>query len=276
LTREDILRWHATALRPQDATLVVVGDTTLPEILPLLEKHFGDWQAPAEAAAAAAIPQVPAPSSPRVFLVDQPGAVQANIVAARLLPSSADPKTVAYDMANMVLGGDFTARLNMNLREDKHWSYGARSGAGSALGPRLWTASAPVQIDKTGEAMAEMQREIADFASGRRPASAAEVAGMQKVMTLTLPGAYETGAAVLATLASNALYGRPDDYVFQRKAQIEAMTPEQVNAAARALDAGGLTWLVVGDLSKTRAPVQALHVGDVTVLDADGKPVGAK
>ena len=276
LTRADLQAYHANALRPQDATLVVVGDTTLAEIMPVLEKHFGDWKAAGKANGTAAIAPVAAARKPRVFLVDQPGAVQANIVAAQTLPSSADPMSVQYDMANMVIGGDFTARLNMNLREDKHWSYGARSGAGGAVGPRLWTASAPVQIDKTGEAMAEMHREIADFATGKAPATAEEVEGMEKVLTLTLPGAYETAASVMSTIASNVLYNRPDDYVFKRKAEIEAMTPAQVNAAAKALDPNGLTWLVVGDLSKTEAPVRALNLGEVTVIDADGKPVSKK
>lgn len=276
LTRADLQAYHANALRPQDATLVVVGDTTLAEIMPVLEKHFGDWKAAGKANGTAAIAPVAAARKPRVFLVDQPGAVQANIVAAQTLPSSADPMSVQYDMANMVIGGDFTARLNMNLREDKHWSYGARSGAGGAVGPRLWTASAPVQIDKTGEAMAEMHREIADFATGKAPATAEEVEGMEKVLTLTLPGAYETAASVMSTIASNVLYNRPDDYVFKRKAEIEAMTPAQVNAAAKALDPNGLTWLVVGDLSKTEAPVRALNLGEVTVIDADGKPVAKK
>ncbi|QNN45518.1 insulinase family protein [Thermomonas brevis] len=276
LTRADLQGYHDSALRPQDATLVVVGDTTLAEIVPVLEKHFGDWKAAGKSAASAAIPAAPAQAKPRVFLIDQPGAVQANIFAAQTLPSSGDAKTVQYDMANMIIGGDFTARLNMNLREDKHWSYGARSGAGGAVGQRLWMASAPVQIDKTGEATAEMRREIADYASGKAPAGAEEVDGMKKILTLSLPGAYETASAVMGTISGNVLYGRPDDYVFQRKAEIEAMTPEQVNAAAKALDPNGLTWLVVGDLSKTEAPIRALNLGEVTVLDADGKPVAKK
>jgi predicted Zn-dependent peptidase len=275
LSRADIQQWHAAALRPQDATLVVVGDTNLKTVLPLLEKYFGDWKA-AGSANAAKVPAVAAQPKARVFLVDQPGAVQANIVAAETLPSSTDPNAVQYDMANMVIGGDFTARLNMNLREDKHWSYGARSGAQGAVGPRLWTASAPVQIDKTGESVAEIQRELSDYASGKRPATAEEVAGMKKVMTLTLPGAYETAAAVMNTIASNALYGRPDDYVFKRSAEIDAMTPAQVNTAAKTFGSTGLTWLIVGDLSKTEAPVRALNLGEVTVLDADGKPVVKK
>ena len=109
----------------------MVGDTTLGEIVPVLEKHFGDWKATGSALVSASIPTVAQQKKPRVFLIDQPGAVQANIVAAQLATSSTDPAAVAFDMANMVIGGDFTARLNMNLREDKHWSYGARSGAGS-------------------------------------------------------------------------------------------------------------------------------------------------
>lgn len=276
LSRADLTAWHDRALRPQDATLVVVGDTTLAEILPVLERHFGDWKPAGDASAAAAIPAVAAQPRPRVFLIDQPGAVQATIATADLLPPSSDPNTVEYDMANMVLGGDFTARLNMNLREEKHWSYGAGSGAGDALGPRMWGASAPVQIDKTGEAVAELRREITEFANGTRPASAAEVEGMKKIETLSLPGAYETARAVLGTIASNVLYGRPDDYVFRRKAEVEGMTPAQVNAAAHVFDPNGLTWLIVGDLKQTEAPVRALNIGEVTLLDADGKPVPAK
>ena len=273
LTRDDLVGYHARALRPQDATLVVVGDTTLNEIVPVLERHFGDWKATGNAAAATTIPAVASQKAARVFLVDQPGAVQANIVAAELAPSSKDPASTAFDMANMVLGGDFTARLNMNLREEKHWSYGARSGAGGAVGQRLWTASAPVQIDKTAESVAEIQREIAEFSSGKRGASADEVSGMRKILTLSLPGAYETAASVMGTIGSNVLYGRPDDYVFRRKAEIEAMTPAQVDAAAKALDPKALTWVIVGDLSKTEQVVRALNLGEVTILDADGKPV---
>ncbi len=276
LGRADIQGWHDGRLRPQDATLVVVGDTTLAEIMPVLERHFGDWKPAGVSAAASAIPTVPAQPQPRVFLIDQPGAVQATIVASSLLPPSSDPKSIDYDMANMVLGGDFTSRLNMNLREDKHWSYGAGSGAGGAIGPRLWMARAPVQIDKTGESVAELRREVTAYANGTRPASSAEVESMEKIETLSLPGDFETARAVLGTIASNVLYGRPDDYVFRRKAAIEAMTPAQVNAQAHMFNPAGLTWLIVGDLKQTEAPVRALNIGEVTILDADGKPVPPK
>ena len=133
LTRDDLVAFHQRMMQPAGATLVVVGDTTLAEIVPLLEKHLGSWKV-GSAGGAPAIPAVANARQSRVFLIDQPGAVQANIFAAQLVPSSKDPGAIAFDMANQVFGGDFTARLNMNLREDKHWSYGARSGAASAVG----------------------------------------------------------------------------------------------------------------------------------------------
>ncbi|RZA19245.1 MAG: insulinase family protein [Lysobacteraceae bacterium] len=273
LTRDDLQAYHRGVLRPEGATLVVVGDTTLKEIVPILDKHFGDWKVEGKAIATASIPAAATPSKPRVFLIDQPGAVQANIVAAELVPSSKDAGALAFDMANSVFGGDFTARINMNLREDKHWSYGARSSAGNSVGPRIWTTSAPVQIDKTAESIAEIQREIAEFTSGKRPTTIEELGRQQKGLTLSLPGAYETANAVMGTITSNVLYARPDDYVFKRKAEIEGITPAQVDAAAKTLDPGKLTWVIVGDLGKTEAPIRALNLGEVTVLDADGKPV---
>jgi predicted Zn-dependent peptidase len=209
----------------------------------------------------------------RVFLIDQPGAVQANIYATQLVPSTKDPGATVFDIANSVLGGDFTARLHMNLREDKHWSYGSRSGASGALGQRPWMARAPVQIDKTAEAMAEMRREIADYASGKVPPAEAEVARMKAINTLSLPGAYETASSVMGTIGGIVRYGRPDDYVFKRKAEIESLTVPQVAEAAKAIDPDALTWVVVGDLEQIEQPVRALGFGEVTVLDADGKPV---
>src|SRR5690606_17403253 len=154
---------------PEDATVIVVGDTTLEAIVPALERHFGDSRGQGPVPARVALPEVALPTAPRVFLIDQPGAVQANIFAAQPMPSTLDPGPVGVELRNGVGGGDFTARLRMSLRGDKHWPQGARSSLGGALGQRRWTVSAPVQIDMPGEAMAQIQRELAQFASGERP-----------------------------------------------------------------------------------------------------------
>ena len=271
LDRADMQAWMQEELRPDTATVMIVGDTTLAEITPMLEKHFGDCKAPAGARPTFKLPPVALADKPRVFLLDQPGAIQSNIVVSQLAPSVTSDDSIDFDIANGVFGGDFTSRINMNLRENKHWSYGARSGANSALGQRLWSASAPVQSDKTIEAVKEVQREIADFASGKVPATDAEVTRIQAITVRSLPGSYETGRSVLATVAGINRYGRPDDYVMVRKARIEAMTPASVQVAAKAIKPEAMTWVIVGDLSKIEAGIRALDIGEVKVIDADGK-----
>ncbi|MGB3394572.1 MAG: pitrilysin family protein [Stenotrophomonas sp.] len=273
LTRDDLVAFHKDWVRPENATLIVVGDTTLKEIVPLLERQLGDWKGEGSAPQVAAPVDVARPDKARVYLIDQPGAVQANLFAGEVVPSTTVPDALRFDIANGVLGGDFTSRLNMNLREDKHWSYGARSMASNALGQRPWMAIAPVQIDKTADALKEMQAEISQFANGQRPPSDEEVARIRNIQTLSLPGAYETASAVMNTIGGIVRYDRPDDYVFKRKAEIEAMTPAQVAEAAKTLDASKLTWVVVGDLKQTEAPVRALELGEVIVIDGDGNPV---
>jgi zinc protease len=208
-----------------------------------------------------------------VYLIDQPGAVQANIYVGQLMPSTRDPNTTKLEFANSVLGGEFSSRLNMNLREDKHWAYGSYSWLNNAQGQRPWMAFAAVQIDKTAESLAEMRREITDFADGKAPPSADEVKKMQAVEIRGLPGSYETAGAVMSTLGGNVRYDRPDDYVLRRKTEIEGLDPAQVATAAKAIDPNALTYVVVGDLAKIEKSVRALNLGTVTVVDADGKPV---
>jgi predicted Zn-dependent peptidase len=273
LTRDDLVAYHDAYLRPQDATLVVVGDTTLGEIVPKLNAVFGDWTGSAAAPAAAAVPAVQRPAGVRVFLIDQPGAIQSNIFAGELMPSTKDPAADVFDFANKLLGGQFSARLNMNLREDKHWAYGAYSFSADALGQRPWMAYAPVQIDKTVPALQEMVREIGDYATGVKPATQAEVDKARADEINGLPGSFETASAVMSAIGDIVRYGRPDDYVVKHAAQVESLTTADVNAAAKAIDPKALTWVVVGDLSKIEQPIRDLKLGTVTVIDADGHPV---
>jgi predicted Zn-dependent peptidase len=272
LTRDELQAYHARWVRPDNATLLIVGDTTLKDIVPLLEKHFGDWKAEGGALANAEIPQVATPKKPRVFLIDQPGAIQANIYVGQLVPSTRDPGAVKFDIANSVLGGEFSSRLNMNLRENKHWAYGSYSSTSGALGQRPWIAFAAVQIDRTADSLKEMHREISEYAGGKAPPKPEEVAKIQATEIRGLPGSYETAGAVLGTLAGIVRYGRADDYVFQRKAEIEGLTVDQVKAAAATLDPDALTWVVVGDLKQIEKPVRELKLGEVSIVDADGKP----
>ena len=273
LTRDDLLAYHGSWLQPDKARIVVVGDTTLKQILPLLEKRLGDWKTPAGAPALPSVPTVAAPSANHVYLINQPGATQSNVYVGQLIPPTGDAGSIDFDFANGVLGGEFTSRLNSNLREDKHWAYGSYSNASNTLGQRPWFASAAVQTDKTAESVNELRSEITAFASGQKPASPTEIAKIRASNTLSLPGGYETASAVQSQISSNLRYGRPDDYIVLYKARNEAMTPADVSVAARTLVPASLMYVVVGDLSKVEAPVRALKLGEVTVLDADGKPV---
>jgi predicted Zn-dependent peptidase len=134
-------------------------------------------------------------------------------------------------------------------------------------------AFAAVQIDRTADSLKEMHREISEYASGKAPPKPEEVAKIQATEIRGLPGSYETAGAVLGTLAGIVRYGRADDYVFQRKAEIEGLTVDQVKAAAATLDPDALTWVVVGDLKQIEKPVRELKLGEVSIVDADGKPV---
>jgi len=276
ISRDDLEAYRRAWVRPENATLVVVGDTTLDKLLPVLNRHLGDWKGEGAAPKAVNVPQVALPSKPRVFLIDQQGAVQANIIAAELVPSTRDPDAVKLAMANDILGGVFSSRLNMNLREDKHWSYGARSMTVDAQNQRPWLAMAPVQIDKTAESIAEARREISDYASGKKPATQDEVTKVVNNELRGQPGAYETAGAVLGTMTGIVRYGRPDNWVQVRNEEIAKLTPAQVADAVKAINPDALTWVVVGDLKKIEAPVRALNLGEVTVVDANGKPVAGK
>ncbi len=270
LSRDDLLAFHRDFIRPDNATLIVAGDTTLKEILPLLERHFADWKAPPSALPKIDVARVALPAKPRVFLVDQPGAIQANIIVGQAVPSAMDPQALEFDIANGVLGGEFSSRLNMKLREEKHWAYGAYSFVPAAFGPQPWIALAPVQIDKTTDALKELNADIRAFASGATPVSDAEAQKIRYTNVRSLPGAYETASAVLAQIGSILRYQRPDNWVEVRKQRIESMPLQAVQAAAT-LKPDAMTWVIVGDLSKIEQPVRALGLGDVKVLDADGK-----
>jgi predicted Zn-dependent peptidase len=273
LTRDDLVAFHGSWLQPDKARVVVVGDTTLKEILPLLEQRLGDWKTPANAPALPTVATVAAPAANRVFLINQPGATQSNVYVGQLVPPTGDAGSVDFDFANGVLGGEFSSRLNMNLRENKHWAYGSYSNASNTLGQRPWFASAAVQTDRTADSIKELRSEITAFASGQQPATAGEIAKIRASNTLSLPGGYETASAVLGQISSNLRYGRPDDYIVQYKARNDAMTAADVQTAAQRIVPGALMYVVVGDLSKIEAPVRALNLGEVSVLDADGKPV---
>ncbi len=270
LTPDDLRAFHQAWIRPDNVRILVAGDTTLAEITTALDRVLGDWQAPNEAKPAKLIAQVAPAKQTRVYLMDKPGAEQSMILAGQLAPSTRDPHYLATEVMNDVFGGTFTARLNMNLREDKSWAYGAYSFMSNAQGQRPWIIWAPVQTDKTIDSVKEIRRELAEFTSSK-PARADEIDKIQDNNVRALPGQYETTNAVLGALSGIVLYGRPDNYVETLKTRTEALTDEQVLQAAQMLEPEAQTWVVVGDLSKIEQPLREVMGENVSVIDADGK-----
>jgi zinc protease len=269
MTREDLAKFHDVWIRPNDSTLIVVGDTTLAEMTPKLEKLLAGWK-PGKVPAKN-IGTVQQASKSAVYLVDKPGALQSIIIAGHIAPPTNNPKEIAIEAMNDGLGGNFAARLNMNLREDKHWSYGAQSVLWPARGQRPFIAFAPVQTDKTKESMAEMNKEFRAVL-GDRPISAEELAKIQANETLSLPGSRETITEVGQSIENLIHFGLPDDYYETFAGKVRALKTSDLNDAAKVIvHPDNMVWVVVGDRSKIEAGVKELNLGEVRLMDADGK-----
>ena len=271
MTPEDLAKFHDTWYKPNNATLLIVGDTTLAEITRKLEKLFGSWKA--GEVAKRAIPQVPQPEKDVVYLIDRPGSGQSLIVAAQLAPSYNDPDEVSLDMVNDIFGGNFSSRINMNLREDKHWSYGVGSRLLPARGERPYFSYSPVQTDKTKESMAELVAEYKNIV-GDKPIAEAELKDEQSNATLGLPGTFETVQQLSGAYGTILQYNLPEDYYNTYTQKVLAVTPDTANAIAKKyILPSHLIWLVVGDMSKVEAGIRELNIGEVHKINADGNPV---
>ncbi|HBK46849.1 MAG TPA: peptidase M16 [Xanthomonadaceae bacterium] len=268
----DLGGFHDTWLRPDNVRILVAGDTTLDRIIPQLDAAFGDWKAPATAIPRKNIASVAAQPAPRVYLINRADAPQSLILAGLLAPSTKADNNLAIGVANGAFGGTFTSRLNMNLREDKRWAYGANSFMMDAQGQRPFLFYAPVQTDKTAESAAEVLKE-ASAVIGDRPLTEEEIDKIKNQRIRALPGSFETTTAVLGAVEGIVQYGRPDDYVQTLKQRLEAIDQPAGQAAIRQIvDPRAMTWVIVGDLKQIEAPVRALKLGQVQVIDADGKP----
>jgi zinc protease len=177
------------------------------------------------------------------------------------------------EAANDDLGGMFGSRLNLNLREEKHWSYGATSLLWEARGQRPFLAVAPVQTDKTKESLAEMNKEFRGIL-GDHPVTAEELAKVQANETLSLPGSFETLNALGQSIINIVRFGLPEDYYETYAGKVRALKSSDVEDGAKEiLKPDHLIWVVVGDRAKIEAGIKELGLGEIRLLDADGKPI---
>lgn len=271
LTRADMVRFQETWLKPNNATLVIVGDATLDEMIPKLERLFKAWKP--GSVPKKEIPPVEPRKTPVIYIMDKPDALQSVIFASHLTLPVNNPDEIAVGAMNTILGGSFTSRLNMDLREDKHWAYGAGSVLVGTGGQRPFIAYAPVQTDQTAPAVAEINKNLHDIV-GSQPPTAKEVTKVKDDLTMELPGQWETDNAVLGALARMVQYNLPDNYYQTYPEKVAALTVQDVDhAAVEAVHPGGIIWMIVGDRAKIEKPIRDLNLGEIRFIDSNGNVI---
>jgi len=269
ITRDDVVAFHQRWFKPDNAVLIVVGDTTIAAITPKLEAALGSWKA-SSPTPRIAVPAPPARTSSVLYLVDRPGSPQSYVLAG--LPAAARNTDEEFGILafNTNFGGNFTSRINMNLREDKGWSYGVSSAIGGGRGPRIFRVIAQVQTDKTKESIQELQKELRDVLS-TRPLTLAELTTTQNNTIMGLSSRWESSGAVSSAMEEIVTYGLPDSYFDSYVQRIRAVTPDIALAAGRKLlPTPNFAWVVVGDRRRIEAGLRELGM-DVRSVNADGE-----
>jgi zinc protease len=251
LTRDDLIAFRQAWLRPDKATVFVVSDRPLAEVRAALDAKLGDWKMDGAGGTKGDLIAT-APAAPKIVLVDRPDSPQSVIVG--LVPTGlvGTDELLPVNAANDGLGGGFLGRINMDLREDKHWSYGARGSFNRAAGATPYIISAGVQADRTGDSVAAVIGDVSSYV-GAQPMTQVEYDRAIAGAIRSLPGSFETSRSVLGAMQSNVLYKRPDDYYTTIAARYRALTlPQLRSVIAAAIDPKKIVWVVVGDAKAVR------------------------
>ena len=270
MERESMIGYTQEMLNPSNATILVVGDTNLDEITTVLENKFGTWSdSQSYQDNVIDYQNYQTPTERKIYLVDKPGAVQSLIVAGQLLPSPDTEDEIDIELMNAVIGGSFTSRLNMNLREDKSWSYGARARLSRFKGPRPMLVYAPVQTDKTVPSIQEIIREYDEYLTSR-PAQTDELEAIVKDRSLGLIGQFETFGALMGGLSGVVTFNRSDDYLESLPEAYQAIKIDDIHQATNTyIDPNIWTWIIVGDLSIIENEIRELELGKIEIIKLD-------
>ena len=270
MTIDDVRTFHARAIRPEAATLVAVGDCTHADVLRLAADAFAGWDgAGGGDADAEPMPAPPAVTPARLNIVPRPGAQQSELRIGHVAVPRETPDYHALVAGNMVLGGQFVSRLNLNLRQDKGFTYGARTAFDFRRLPGPFALHVSVQTAVTARAIEESLGEIAAI-RGPRPVTGDELALSAAALTRGYARNFETAGQVARAATQLALYDLPDDYFAQFVSIVQRVTPDDATRVlARHLDPARLTTLVVGDLDVVGRDLPSLNLGEAVVLSAD-------
>ena len=271
IERDDVVRRHREHFTPGNAVLIAVGDVTADEMRDTARKHLGDWQGPAPEVAA--IPDPPARTRRTVYLVDKPGDSQSTLSVAHLGVARNSPDWEKIYVANRILGGMFTSRLNLNVREDKGYSYGTRTSFSERVHRGAFAMGGRVQTEVTAPAIVEFLREL-DGIHGANPITDEELAFAKGSITQNYASEFETNREVVGALAEQVIYGLPADNLTAYPDRIEAVTVEEANAAGQEyFHPDRVAVIVVGDLAKIEDSIRALDLGPIVHLDSEGRVI---
>lgn len=268
ITLDDVKNYYKTFIKPNNSVLTVVGDISMDELTEKLEAKLGGWKK--GRTPATKIASVSSKKGNVLYLMDRPESQQSIIIAGYLVSPYGEESEIAREAMMNVLGGDFTSRLNMNLREDKHWSYGVRSILLDAQGQRPLIAYAPVQTDKTKESIIEIQKEMNIFI-GEKPVTQAEFDKNKQNTILQLAGRWETNRAVNGSLGEIVRYGLADTYYDSYSTEVKDLSLGDVHTSAeKFVKPENMMWFVVGDKEKILPGLQELNLDNIVMIDADG------
>lgn len=271
LTREDVVNFYKTWIKPNNATLVVTGDVEMSALKSKLEKVLGKWKKADVPSITFSKPQVNSKNT--LYLMNRPESQQSVIIAGHLTNKYGDVSEIALEQMVSILGGDFTSRINMNLREDKHWSYGAGGLVLNSKQERPFLVYTSVQTDKSAESVTEIRKEISDFVSSR-PATKEEVEKVKTNQILKLPGQWETNASVNGSVANLVNYGLPDDYYQSYDSNVRSLSTEDVQGVSKkVVRPEAMNWFMVGDRAKIASKLDELGFDNIIEIDADGNPL---
>lgn len=268
ITRDDVLNWHATMFAPARTTILFVGDIGFDAAVALATRLFGDWSVPAPDAPLPPNPFTSA-AGPRVILVDRPGSVQSSIYVGVPGIARPDPEFFRMTVLDRILGGGFSSRILMNLRERRGFTYGAFTSLTALHNAGTFYATSSVRTDATDSSLVEVMREFRTIAS--EPVPEAELEAALTNLIASFPASLQSVQELASRMQTLLLYDMALDYYATYRERLAAVTAADVLAAAQArLNPAAITMVVVGDLARIEAPVRAANLGTVEVWDREG------
>jgi zinc protease len=275
VTRDDLVAFHKAYFEPAHAVITVVGDVKPDDVKRTIEAAFAGWKA-GGTMPSFNYPEVSAPKSTAIYLVDKPGAAQSTFSLGAPGPARNTPDYYALRVMNEMLGVLFQSRLNHNIREVKGYSYGVNSSFAYGRGPGPFRAGGEVVTAKTDSALIEFMKELRDI-RGPRPPTDDELAQAKASLVQSLPEVFESVDGVAGAISTIYTQGLPDDYYQQFIRSVNAVTREDVVRVARKyIDPDHLALVIVGDREKIEAPLIATKIAPVIRLDVNGDPIADK